>query len=88
MIKGKVAIVTGAGGGVGKAISKRLSSEGCKVIMIGRDRTKLQIAASEIGNKKNRMTVIADITKEAELLSAIDQTMNSYEMKDILINIS
>jgi NAD(P)-dependent dehydrogenase (short-subunit alcohol dehydrogenase family) len=86
MIKGKVAIVTGAGGGVGKAISKRLSSEGCKVIMLGRDKTKLQKAASEIGNKKNTMTVIADITKEAEVLSAIDQTINSFDKIDILVN--
>jgi NAD(P)-dependent dehydrogenase (short-subunit alcohol dehydrogenase family) len=86
MIKGKVAIVTGAGGGVGKAISKRLSSEGCKVIMVGRDRSKLQKAAAEIGNKKNTMTVIADITKEAEVLSAIDQTINSFDKIDILVN--
>lgn len=86
MIKGKVAIVTGAGGGVGKAISKRLSSEGCKVVMLGRSRTKLQKAASEIGNKKNTMTVIADITKEAEVLSAIDQTINSFDKIDILVN--
>ena len=86
MIKGKVAIVTGAGGGVGKAISKRLSSEGCKVIMLGRNRTKLQKAASEIGNKKNTVTVIADITKEAEVLSAIDQTINSFDKIDILVN--
>jgi NAD(P)-dependent dehydrogenase (short-subunit alcohol dehydrogenase family) len=86
MIKGKVAIVTGAGGGVGKAISKRLSSEGCKVIMLGRNRTKLQKAASEIGNKKNTMTVVADITKEAEVLSAIDQTINSFDKIDILVN--
>jgi NAD(P)-dependent dehydrogenase (short-subunit alcohol dehydrogenase family) len=86
MIKGKVAIVTGAGGGVGKAISKRLSSEGCKVIMLGRDRNKLQKAATEIGNKKNTMTVIADITKEAEVLSALDQTINSFDKVDILIN--
>jgi 3-oxoacyl-[acyl-carrier protein] reductase len=86
MIKGKVAIVTGAGGGVGKAISKRLSSEGCKVTMIGRDRGKLQKAAAEIGNKKNTMTVIADITKEAEVLSAIDQTINSFDKIDILVN--
>jgi NAD(P)-dependent dehydrogenase (short-subunit alcohol dehydrogenase family) len=86
MIKGKVAIVTGAGGGVGKAISKRLASEGCKVVMLGRNRTKLQKTASEIGNKKNTMTVIADITKEAEVLSAIDQTINSFDKIDILVN--
>ena len=86
MIKGKVAIVTGAGGGVGKAISKRLSSEGCKVTMIGRNRSKLQKAAAEIGNKKNTMTVIADITKEAEILSAIDPTINSFDKIDISAN--
>jgi NAD(P)-dependent dehydrogenase (short-subunit alcohol dehydrogenase family) len=86
MIKGKVAIVTGAGGGAGRAISKRLASEGCKVIMLGRDRTKLQKAASEAGNKRNTMTVIADITKEAEVLSAIDQTINSFDKIDILVN--
>jgi 3-oxoacyl-[acyl-carrier protein] reductase len=86
MIKGKVAIVTGAGSGVGKAISKRLSNEGCKVVMLGRNRTKLQKAASEIGSKKNTMTVIADITKEAEVLSAIDQTINSFDKIDILVN--
>ena len=86
MIKDKVAIVTGAGGGVGKAISKRLSNEGCKVVMLGRNRTKLQKAASEIGSKKNTMTVVADITKEAEVLSAIDQTINSFDKIDILVN--
>jgi NAD(P)-dependent dehydrogenase (short-subunit alcohol dehydrogenase family) len=86
MIKGKVAIVTGAGGGVGKAISKRLASEGCKIIMLGRNRTKLQKVASEIGSKKNIMTVIADITKEAEVLSAIDQTINAFDKIDILVN--
>ncbi|HEY1247652.1 MAG TPA: SDR family oxidoreductase, partial [Nitrososphaera sp.] len=86
MIKGKVAIVTGAGGGVGKSISKRLASEGCKVVMLGRDRAKLSRLSSEIGNKKNTMTVIADISKEAEVLSAIDQTINSFDKIDILVN--
>ncbi len=86
MIKDKVAMVTGAGGGVGKAISKRLSSEGCKVVLLGRDKTKLQKTASEIGDKKNTVIVIADITKEAEVLSAVDQTINSFDKIDILVN--
>jgi len=86
MIKGKVAMVTGAGGGVGKAISKRLASEGCKVVLLGRDRNKLQKAASEVGDKKNTMTIITDITKEAEVLSAVDQTIKSFDKIDILVN--
>jgi len=86
MIKGKVAMVTGAGGGVGKAISKRLASEGCKVVLLGRDRARLQKAASEVGDKKNTLAVATDITKEAEILSAIDQTIKSFDKIDILVN--
>src|ERR671922_105330 len=85
-MKGKVAIVTGAGGGVGKAISARLASEGCNVVLVGRNRSRLQKAASEIGGKKNAMTVVTDITKEAEVLSAIEQTLSSFDKIDILVN--
>jgi 3-oxoacyl-[acyl-carrier protein] reductase len=85
-MKGKVAIVTGAGGGVGRAIAKRLASEGCKVVLLGRNMAKLQKVASEIGDKKNVMTVVADITKEAEVLSAIEQTISSFDRIDFLVN--
>jgi|SRR5581483_5511190 len=85
-MKGKVAIVTGAGGGVGRAISKRLVSEGCKVVLLGRDRARLQKAASEVGDKKSAMTVMADITKEAEVLSAMEQTISAFDKVDILVN--
>ena len=64
-LKGKVALVTGAGGGVGRAVSKRLSSEGCKLVLIGRNRDRLAKVATEIGDKKNVLTVVSDITKEA-----------------------
>ncbi|HZC88390.1 MAG TPA: SDR family oxidoreductase [Nitrososphaera sp.] len=84
--KDKIAVVTGAGGGVGIAISKRLASEGCKVVLIGRNITRLQKAASEIGDKKNTLTIAADITKEAEVLSAIEQTISSFDKIDILVN--
>ena len=40
-LKGKVAMVTGAGGGVGKATTQRLASEGSKVVLVGRERKKL-----------------------------------------------
>lgn len=86
MIKDKVAMVTGAGGGVGKAISKRLASEGCRIVLLGRDRAKLQKAAAEIGDKKNTVIISADINKEAEVLSAVDQTINSFDKIDILVN--
>ena len=85
-LKGKVAIVTGAGGGVGKSITKRLASEGCKVVLVGRNRERLAKAAAEAGDKKNLLTVIADITKESEVLSAVEQTLSSFDRIDILVN--
>lgn len=89
VLKGKVAIVTGAGGGVGRAIVKRLVSEGCKVALIGRNRDRLAKAAAEAGddNKKNStLAIAADITKEAEVLSAVEQTISSFDRIDILVN--
>src|ERR1051326_7598787 len=85
-MKGKVAIVTGAGGAVGKSISKRLAADGAKVVLLGRDHTKLDKAAKEIGDKKNLLTVSADITKEAEVLSAIEQTIAAFDKIDLLVN--
>jgi 3-oxoacyl-[acyl-carrier protein] reductase len=85
-LKGKVAIVTGASGGVGRSIVKRLGSEGCKVVLMGRSRDRLAKAAAEAGDKKNTLTIMADITKEAEVLSAIEQTISSFDRIDILVN--
>ena len=85
-LKGKVAMVTGAGGGVGRAISKRLATEGCKVVLIGRNRDKLAKVAAEMGDKKNALSVVADIKKEAEVLLALEQTISSFDSVDILVN--
>ncbi|HEX6067543.1 MAG TPA: SDR family oxidoreductase [Nitrososphaera sp.] len=85
-LKGKVAVVTGAGGGVGSVITKRLASEGCKVVLIGRNIDKLNKAAKEAGDKKNTLIFAADITKEAEVLSAMEQTISSFDRVDILVN--
>jgi 3-oxoacyl-[acyl-carrier protein] reductase len=85
-LKGKVAIVTGAGGGVGRSIAKRLASEGCKVVLMGRNRDRLAKSAAEAGDKKNTLTVVADITKESEVLSAVEQTLSSFDKVDILVN--
>ena len=85
-MKGKVALITGAGGGVGRSISKRLASEGCNVVLIGRNRERLAKVASEVGDKKNVLPVVADITKEAEVLLSIEQTLSTFDRIDILVN--
>jgi 3-oxoacyl-[acyl-carrier protein] reductase len=85
-LKGKVAIVTGAGTGVGKATTKRLFSEGCKVVLIGRDRSKLTRVISELNSKKNLLPVKADITKEADVVNIIEESISAFDTIDILVN--
>lgn len=85
-INGKVAIVTGAGGGVGKAITSRLSHEGCRVVLVGRDRAKLSKVVAESKDKKGLLAVSADISREAEVLSVVEQTISTFDTIDILVN--
>ena len=85
-LKGKVAIVTGAGGGVGRSTTESLVKEGCRVSLVGRDRSKLAKVISENDNSNNLLAVSADITKEAEVLNVIEQTISSFDTVDILVN--
>ena len=85
-LKGKVAIVSGAGTGVGKATTKRLFLEGSKVVLIGRDRSRLTKVISELDGKKNLLAVKADITKEADVINVIEETVSAFDTVDILVN--
>ena len=64
-LEGKVALVTGGGTGIGKAIAKSLLEEGCKVIIVGRRKEKLDEAASELGGNIN--TIVCDVTEEEQV---------------------
>lgn len=85
-LKGKVAIVSGAGTGVGKATTKRLFLDGCKVVLIGRDRSRLTKVISDLNGRKNLLAVKADITKEADVINVIEETISSFDTIDILVN--
>ncbi len=85
-LKGKVAIVTGAGGGVGRSTTERLVKEGCRVTLVGRNRSKLTKVISDNDSSNNLLAVSADITKEAEVLNVIEQTISTFDTVDILVN--
>ena len=85
-LKGKVAVITGAGGGVGKSTVKRLASDGCKVALVGRNRKSLDKVAEIIQEKKNVLAIKADLTREGEVISAVEQTVSKFDTIDILVN--
>lgn len=85
-LQNKVAIVTGASGTVGRDISKKLVSEGCKVVLVGKNSKKLNKLVQDLGNKDNLLPLPSDITKEGDVLNIVEQTTNIFNTVDILVN--
>ena len=80
----KVALVTGGGTGIGKAIAKALLGEGCKVIINGRREEILNAAASELSG--NIDTMVCDVTKEGQVERSFNEIISKHGRLDILIN--
>ena len=83
-LRDKVALVTGGGSGIGKAIAKALLAEGCKVIINGRNEEKLNQAKSELGD--NVESIVCDVTDEGQVGNTFNGIISNYGKFDILIN--
>ncbi|MDE1765438.1 MAG: SDR family oxidoreductase [Thaumarchaeota archaeon] len=86
-LKDKVAIVTGASSEIGLEISKRFVEEGAKVVLIGRNRDKLEKTRSSIKNyESNTAAIPCDITNESQVIQTVDQINQHYGKIDVLVN--
>ena len=83
-LKGKVALVTGGGTGIGKAIAKAISDEDGKVIIVGRKEENLKQTQNEIGS--NIEIMVCDVTNESQVLDVYSTIINKHGKLDILIN--
>ncbi|MFZ5816530.1 MAG: SDR family NAD(P)-dependent oxidoreductase [Bacillota bacterium] len=83
MLQGQVALVTGAGRGIGKAIAQRLQEAGARVVLNDIDEGNLRLARAEgLGVDAIR----ADVSVRAEVQSMVDQIIAEHGRLDILVN--
>jgi 3-oxoacyl-[acyl-carrier protein] reductase len=86
-LKGKVALVTGASKGLGRAVAEELAKEGAHVSICARGKEDLEKAAT--GLRKHGVTVVAvqaDVTNMEDVQHVIDETIKQLGRIDILVN--
>jgi len=90
-LAGRIALVTGAASGIGKAIATRLVAEGASVVIADLDLEKAQFAAAEIGAGAARSTdaavgVQANVTDETQVQGAVDAALLTFGGLDLVVN--
>ena len=86
-LAGKVAIVTGGGRGIGKAIAVGLAEHGADVVLSSRTQTQIEQVAQEIRNLgRKALPIVVDLTKMSDLDRLIDGTINAFQHIDVLVN--
>ena len=82
----RVALVTGAASGIGKAIATRLAAEGACVVIADLDLAKAQAAAAEIGNTDVAIGVQANVTDENQVQASVDAALLAFGGLDLVVN--
>ena len=86
-LKGKVALITGAGSGIGRAIAIEMAKEGVNIGLLGRRHNPIENVAAEVANLGvNSTSAIADVSKLNEVNIAVAKIIKELGTVDILIN--
>ncbi|UJC80551.1 SDR family oxidoreductase [Rhodococcus erythropolis] len=86
-LEGKVALITGAGQGIGQGIALALAKEGAVIAVAGRTESKLHTTCgllADIGARGE--AVVCDVSKKDDIAAAVDRTVELFGGIDILVN--
>jgi len=88
-LSGRIALITGSAGGIGKAIAKKFVDEGAVVILNDMNAERLEGAGEEFKKQYGRdsyATAVMDVTKEDQILAAMDTAALAFGGVDIIVN--
>ena len=83
----KVALVTGAGQGIGAAIAKRLHKDGFAIALVGRTESKVEKIAKEIQNDHgDAIAIAADVADRDAVFAAVEKAANHFGDFNVMVN--
>jgi NAD(P)-dependent dehydrogenase (short-subunit alcohol dehydrogenase family) len=86
-LRDKIALVTGASSGIGRATTLKFAGAGASVALVGRDAEALAWVAGEIESRGGiAYAIVADVTREADAERAVAETVERFKGLDILVN--
>ncbi|MBR9911095.1 MAG: SDR family oxidoreductase [Gammaproteobacteria bacterium] len=86
-LNGKVAIVTGAGKGIGKSVAEGLAQLGAHVVCVARSQEDIDATAELVkGHGVDALAIACDVTKEEQLQNLVTRTVEKFGAIDILVN--
>jgi|EndMetStandDraft_4_1072995.scaffolds.fasta_scaffold218212_2 NAD(P)-dependent dehydrogenase (short-subunit alcohol dehydrogenase family) len=86
-LTGKVAVITGGGSGIGRALARRFAAEGMKVVLADRDEVKMRSVEVELSEQGTEvLPVVVDTSIEADLQRLADETMRRFGGAHVLCN--